>query len=153
MSPFISALSYDPGTYRTIASSMEIGRFTDGSPPSTKAVLMDTIMHFFGVHVDVEEDGTAELRAFDLDPLNPNPTRGPTRLSFTLPEAARVELAAFDVSGRLVRALAGGVLDPGDYRIEWDGRDDRGSRLPQGVYFLRLRADERVRVRKLLLVR
>lgn len=43
-----------------------------------------------------------------------------------------------DLSGRRVRRIAGGVTEPGRYAEVWDGRDERGSRVPAGVYFVRV---------------
>ena len=46
----------------------------------------------------------------------PNPARGTTRLRFTLPEAAEVSLACFDVRGRLSQILLDGErLPAGDF--------------------------------------
>jgi len=70
----------------------------------------------------------------------PNPARGETVLSFTLPRSAAVDLAVFDLAGRRVRALAPGTLDTGPHRLRWDGRDGRGRAVPGGVYLARLRA-------------
>jgi len=72
----------------------------------------------------------------------PNPAATATRmvLAGTLPEGARVQV--YDVGGRLVRTL----LDASDYSaagggtrsITWDLRDASGTRVPNGVYFVRL---------------
>jgi hypothetical protein len=70
----------------------------------------------------------------------PNPARGETVLSFTLPRPAAVELGVFDLAGRRVRALAPGALGAGPHRVRWDGRDARGRAVPGGVYLARLRA-------------
>lgn len=43
----------------------------------------------------------------------------------------------YDISGRLVRTLVDGPQKIGYYREIWDGRDNRGSRVASGIYFLR----------------
>jgi hypothetical protein len=45
------------------------------------------------------------------------------------------------------------VLGQGHEEIAWDGRDDRGTLLPAGVYFLHLRAGRHTLTRKLSIVR
>ena len=75
---------------------------------------------------------------FGLDGIFPNPFGSSTRLSFRLPEEARVRLAVYDVCGREVRVLEAGVLDPGSHVFGWDGRDAGGERLRAGVYLARL---------------
>jgi YVTN family beta-propeller protein len=76
----------------------------------------------------------------------PNPSRGETRFTFTLPRAGQVRLALYDVRGRELRVVARGFLPPGEQRVAFDGRDAGGVRLGPGVYFASLRfegAEER----------
>jgi len=76
----------------------------------------------------------------------PQPVVGPATVSFTVSENAGVlvEIRAEGESGRLVRRLASiGARAGTPVRVGWDGRDDRGRRLPEGTYaaVLRARAD------------
>ena len=43
----------------------------------------------------------------------------------------------FDLSGRRIRSLARGVLPAGERRLVWDGRDEQGTRVEGGLYFVR----------------
>ncbi|MGQ0721136.1 MAG: FlgD immunoglobulin-like domain containing protein [Candidatus Eiseniibacteriota bacterium] len=76
----------------------------------------------------------------DLFTGAPNPFAERTEIRFDLPEAGRVALSVFDVSGRLVRTLLHEDLAPGRYRASWDGRDGSGARVAAGIYLVRLRA-------------
>jgi hypothetical protein len=75
---------------------------------------------------------TALSRAF------PNPFRGTTAIGFSLAQAGPVTVELFGVDGRRVRTLARGPWEPGVWRLEWDGRDERGNTVAPGVYFVRL---------------
>ncbi|HET7224362.1 MAG TPA: FlgD immunoglobulin-like domain containing protein, partial [Candidatus Eisenbacteria bacterium] len=44
----------------------------------------------------------------------------------------------YDLAGRERRVLAAAALPAGEHAIRWDGRDDRGARLPPGLYLVRL---------------
>jgi len=83
----------------------------------------------------------------------PNPFGGATAFVFTLAQAARVELDVVDVTGRRVRRVFTSRLEPGEQRLAWDGRDDRGARLPAGVYLGRIRAGNATAVVRLLRMR
>ncbi len=88
----------------------------------------------------------------------PNPFRLSTTLKYSITEQGQVTLGAYDLMGRSVRRFAGGWQSPGDYDIEWDGRDDSGARMPSGHYFIRLRLSdgkgtETTMTEKVLLVR
>jgi hypothetical protein len=48
---------------------------------------------------------------------------------------ARLEL--FDLAGRKVRTLASGTFKSGFHAVRWDGRDERGEAVGNGLYFLR----------------
>ena len=78
----------------------------------------------------------------------PNPFNARTEIRFTLPEAARVELALFDILGRRVATLANEVLATGEHSVPFDG-----SNLGSGIYFARLAASHRQTALKLMLIR
>lgn len=58
---------------------------------------------------------------------------------------ANEQLDILDVQGRIVRTLHGpsGVAGVAELRLEWDGRDRSGRRVPSGRYWARLRAEGR----------
>lgn len=68
----------------------------------------------------------------------PNPSRESTALRFTLDRKQRVTVGVFAVDGRLVRTLHRGVLEAGEHRLAWDGRDDAGRLVASGMYFAEL---------------
>ncbi len=71
----------------------------------------------------------------------PNPSASDTELAFALPAASRVDLAVYDIAGRLVRSVLRGPAAAGVHRVTWDGRNDRGTGVTAGVYFAKLRVD------------
>lgn len=84
-----------------------------------------------------EENGAVR---FALRATSSNPTKGATFLSYSLPAGSDVLLRVYSVNGRLVRTLVDGAAEAGSASVEWDGRDDRGERVPSGVYFARITA-------------
>ncbi|HHF57841.1 MAG TPA: T9SS type A sorting domain-containing protein [candidate division WOR-3 bacterium] len=102
----------------------------------------------------VGEDLVSGLpRRFELFAPYPNPLRGEAHVKFALPRRTKVELSVYDIQGRRVKVLAHGVYEAGYHVVRFDGRDSRGRRLSQGVYFLRLMAGDYRRTRKMVLVR
>jgi len=88
-----------------------------------------------------------------LDPGVPNPFNPATTISFHLERSGPVRLEIFDTAGRLVRTLVTGALAAGPHEAVWDGRNDRGDRVPSGVYFSRLTASGVQETQKLMLVK
>jgi len=68
----------------------------------------------------------------------PNPART-AHFSFSLPEAADVEIGIYDVAGRQVFSLVKGNLAAGSYSRDWAGTDAAGNTVGAGVYFARMR--------------
>jgi len=91
--------------------------------------------------------------AFALMPNYPNPFNPQTHLRFALPAAAQVHLEIYDVLGQRVRLLLATRLQAGVHSVEWDGRDDAYADVASGTYFLRLRSEGRIAMRKMLLLR
>ncbi len=102
--------------------------------------------------VNVAENPIRPLR-FALLPASPNPFKGATRITFTIPQRAHVKLGIYDITGRLVRKLVDGNLAAGRYTINWHGKSSSGTKLASGIYFVRLQSDLGTVTRKLILVR
>jgi len=93
-----------------------------------------------GVHATVER-----LRARSSLPFASEVT-----LEYGLGAAGPVSLRIFDLGGRLVRNLARGDQPAGLHTIHWDGRDESGQAVRDGVYFGRLEAAGRHDVLRLV---
>ncbi|NUM67775.1 T9SS type A sorting domain-containing protein [candidate division KSB1 bacterium] len=78
-------------------------------------------------------------------------------MAFDIPAQAAggvaVSLRVYDVLGREVRTLLQEVKQPGTFAVNWDGRDQSGALVRNGVYFYRIVAGEFATVRKLMVVR
>lgn len=75
-----------------------------------------------------------------LQAARPTPFRSSTTLAFDLAQAAPVSLGIYDVSGKRVREVLSQSLPAGRHTANWDGMGERGARLSNGVYLVRLRA-------------
>jgi hypothetical protein len=82
----------------------------------------------------------------------PNPSNGPTKLSFTVPAGEAASLEVFDLQGRLIRSLVNGQL-PSDQATWWDGRNSSGQRVPAGIYFIRLSTSNGVATKRITVIR
>ncbi|MHB8078056.1 MAG: PA domain-containing protein [Candidatus Krumholzibacteriia bacterium] len=82
---------------------------------------------------------------------SPNPFGGATTIRFALPAAGAVDLAVYDLAGRLVRRLAGGEQSAGEHFVTWKGDDAGGRRVAAGVYFYRLTANGRTATKTMVL--
>lgn len=88
-----------------------------------------------------------------LAPVAPNPFNPRTTISYVLPRAGQLELAIYDLQGRLVRRLLDEVRPAGEASLEWDGLDGRGNAVSSGVYLVRLRTEQEAVSQKVALAR
>jgi len=79
-------------------------------------------------------EATPTLRATRVLSNAPNPFGLTTSLRFELGVAGAATLMIFDVSGRQVRRWTLGVLSRGLHDVLWNGTDDAGAPLANGVY-------------------
>ncbi len=68
----------------------------------------------------------------------PNPFNPATTVSFELPRDGHVNLAVYDLAGRLVRTLVDSEFATGRHEVDWNGRDKQGLHAGSGVYLMRL---------------
>jgi len=90
-------------------------------------------------HTAVPDEGLPS--AFTVLPPRPNPFNPSTTVRLYVSPGAdtRLDVAVFDVRGRMVRRLHQGDRQPGWHEFTWDGRDDGGRTQASGVYFIRAR--------------
>ena len=86
--------------------------------------------------------------SLELGPPAPHPIRGGGLVRFGLPREADVTLALYDVTGARRLVLADGRQRAGWHVVRLDA-----SRVPEGVYFLRLAADREVRTTRCVVLR
>lgn len=101
-----------------------------------------------------EEDLTVGVDGSQMQALavrvSPNPSRGASVISLTLPSMEDVRVAIFDLSGRHIREVLSAPLPAGEHVFPWDGRDSAGRAVGAGIYFIRVTAgDQRISTRAL----
>lgn len=75
---------------------------------------------------------------FQLYYAYPNPFNNSTRIQFDIKEQTTLDLTICDITGRTVRTLVTGQVNPGAHHIEWDGINNDGEIVSSGLYFIRL---------------
>ena len=138
---FCSAYSYSLAGSGANSFDIPAGQnwyaFLDNSHRHGNATLIGGTLAFelWGTPVN---DPQVPAAVWELSAAAPNPTRSKTRLTLDLPAAAEVSLAIFNLRGQQVRGTGLKNLPQGSNEIAWDGNDDRGTRVPAGIYLLQV---------------
>ena len=105
---------------------------------------------FIGIGVEEEKEASSNNFVFFA---HPNPARGQIILNFQLTRETPVELAIYDIQGRLVKVLISEVKQAGIHKIVWQGLDEKAHNVSAGIYFGKLTTGETTRIEKLILVK
>ncbi|MBL7979226.1 MAG: T9SS type A sorting domain-containing protein [Bacteroidetes Order II. Incertae sedis bacterium] len=73
-----------------------------------------------------------------LSAAYPMPFSSEVRIPVTLTAPQRIQVMVYDLLGQQVRTLLQGHLEVGQTSVVWDGKNDAGNELPNGVYWVRL---------------
>ncbi len=104
--------------------------------------------------LSVDEPGADNaIQDFTLYQNYPNPFNPQTTIQFDMPNAGDAKIHIFDVQGRKTRTLVNETKTAGSHQVIWDGRDDNGLSVANGLYFYRLVTDEFSAVKKMTVLR
>jgi alkaline phosphatase D len=84
------------------------------------------------------------IKSFALSSNYPNPLRATalnaaTKWRYSLPTAAFVTATIYDLLGRRVRQLQNEKQNAGNHLLLWDGKNDYGAALSNGIYLLSMK--------------
>ncbi len=96
--------------------------------------------------------GEAIPEDYYLNQNIPNPFNPVTEIQFGLPRTSNVRLEVFNIAGQVIAILYDGKMEAGHHAIRWDSRAIDGQ-AASGIYLCRLKADQFVSTKKLLLLK
>jgi hypothetical protein len=83
-----------------------------------------------------------------LHPNYPNPFNPSTAIAYSIPEARHITIKVYDLAGQVVATLVDGYQNRGDHQVIFDATGK-----PSGFYFVVLKAEAEVYVRRLLFMK
>ncbi len=101
----------------------------------------------------ISEDNETIPKEFVLHQNYPNPFNPNTTIGYQMPQQSYIRIEIFNLLGQRVRTLVNDVKEPGFCQAVWDGRNDSGARVGNGVYLYRMVAGDYVLVRKMILMK
>ena len=114
-------------------------KFIVGDPDYVKATILEML--------------TIIPSEFVLDKNFPNPFNPITKMYYSLPKRSLVSAKVYNMLGQEVVILLNKEQPFGKYSISWNGRDSFGKQVSSGVYFAEIRASDKRRVNKMLLMK
>jgi hypothetical protein len=141
----------EPGAYDISAISLDSQGQTDQPVELTFNDVSDADIVLSPTSVD---DNTTVLPTVSsLSQNYPNPFNAQTMISFDLAKPGRVELAVYNIVGQKIVTLIDGEYAAGGHSIIWNGFDSRGTAVSSGIYYYRLKTDDKSETMKMTLLK
>ena len=128
--------------YSAGAAPLEDGlaiRFTTESPDNYVAPL------------NVDENIIVD--EFELGNAYPNPFNPETNFNLLIPHSSQVSIRIFDILGKQVSTIHQGALVKGYHKFAWNGKNNQGVTLSSGTYFVMVKNDKNIKIKKLLMLK
>ncbi len=108
--------------------------------------------NWYQTGIEEYDDHTVKLAGLEVFP---NPSKEMAKIIVQMPNTKiPMTLKIFDITGRLIKNFS---LSPFDLtlptQVVWDGTNNTGNRVAEGVYFIRFESNNFCKVKKVVLVR
>ena len=137
-------------TNNELRMTATVGQPVIGITSTTSYIVQSGFWYGLGDLITSVEQVSEDVlpREFQLQQNYPNPFNPSTTILFAVPQPSRVTVKVYDIRGREVTTLAEDDFHSGEYKIVFEA-----SRLPSGIYFYRMQADDFSQIRKLTLLK
>jgi len=118
--------------------------------------IVDTLPYDLSIgHISLPADDNDPVlpKTIELFQNCPNPFNPETVIRFTSKSDRQACLEVFNLTGQKIRTLFDGMAKAGENRVVWDGRDKSGESVPSGIYFYRLRIEDQIISKKMILLK
>jgi hypothetical protein len=99
-----------------------------------------------------QKDNVIITKNISLDQNYPNPFNPETTIRFSIPNSSHTKLVIYNAIGEQVKLLLDSFVNAGAKSIKWDGTDNKGNKLPSGLYFYKLQSGKFSDFRQMLLI-
>lgn len=83
----------------------------------------------------------------------PNPFNPSTTISFSLNTGGKIDLVIYNMKGQQIKTLVNETLESGNHSVLWDGTDDHDQLVTSGIYFYKLKTENSVSTKKMVLMK
>ena len=136
---FLTYVAYNPSAAELLVT------FSDGFSMTIQPKSINTATGDTPVSIDKFDEKPQD---FSLSQNYPNPFNPVTIISYSLPNSGEVTLEVYSLLGQKLASLVSNRQSAGTHSIQFDA-----SSLSSGVYFYRLKFDDRVMIKKMTLLK
>ncbi|MBL0175192.1 MAG: T9SS type A sorting domain-containing protein [Ignavibacteria bacterium] len=101
----------------------------------------------------ISDEGVDGRSGFSLSQNYPNPLVTVTNIEYRIPREADVRVSMFNAAGAMVKSFPERRLPQGLHLLQWNGTDEHGARVPDGLYFYQVSGGGYSLTRRMLVLR
>ena len=90
---------------------------------------------------------------FDVLKISPNPLKTDTKIYIEIKGREDYQVNVYDIYGQKVKQLFDGELMAGNHEIIWNGTNERGDRVMNGTYILRVGTNNFFKAKKIVVIK
>lgn len=83
----------------------------------------------------------------------PIPSRNGIFISYNVPYQTELTIGIYNILGQQIKTLLQGKAKPGEHVLFWNGKDEFDRQLPDGIYFIKLNAGNKIITQKALMIK
>jgi len=134
----------------------------DGPGPIPEALDAGSVFLFKGIG-EINPKSIAKSATLNVKPVTvieyglsqnyPNPFSLTTQIEYQLARESKVTLVVYNEMGQMIRTLVSSYQGSGQYYVTWDGKDDLGFEVSNGIYLYRFVSNGLVQNKRMLILR
>jgi hypothetical protein len=130
-----AALRCETGGYKLVYMAFAFEAVTGAAGTTSRVAVLENILDWL---VSTPVEGRGDFKAalpnrVAIQRISPNPFNPNTTIEFALPKNSSVQVAIYDLGGRLLNIILQDYRNAGQHRVLWNAED-----LPSGIYLIRI---------------
>lgn len=93
------------------------------------------------------------VKSFKLLQNYPNPFNPRTTIQYEIPNAGKVEVQIFDITGCLVKTIVSKNQQAGKHKTIWNGENESGQKIASGFYVYTIKFKNTILSKKMILLK
>jgi hypothetical protein len=150
----VSGTADASGDFAIAISGVNVGDKITATARDTQGNTSEFCENYVVTNIGVQENTNVLSTVYSFNLISSNPFSRTAKLKLQAPFKTTVSLCVYDITGQLVRVFVDKQCNSGsEYIVVWDGKNEQGEQMPNGIYFCRLESENYKAVEKLVLIK
>lgn len=161
-SPVVGAEVWLESTLFSDTTDINGNYFLGDVPPGVYTIIVQSINYQqwvvsnynISAGTDVQDDiFIGSPVSLKLLPNFPNPFNPSTSIQYYLPQSGKADLKIYNIKGKEIIKLVDRLQNQGEHLVSWFGTDESGAKVPSGIYIYKLKVNNTIRTKRMILIK